>query len=367
MIIDKLDKRPTQTIPDDKADPPRFAQPLETTKDAFVLELRRFFDRAGQSVSKLDELPTIRKYDLSFKANESSHETAVGLIQKFPNINEDLPLVAVLGATGRVMQMGIGTTFVGQVHKPAIVSGTIQGPFDLTSTSAQTIVFKTSGADGNEFTSTIILRPSRFTTITQATAAEIVEEINFQSLYASAYPADTGEVVLAYGGPCNSGNGDVEIVGGTAIPIIGFTVGQKSDYRLNTPYNRYCQSTSLDISMEVVAEDPNIRTELSDLIWNFFSFQMDDRDYMFLGRSIFNETIQNETYQVIIKPDSSMSGEQEIPRPGDEKDKLYVNRVNVSVTTIQYVDRAVFVPGTTTPFYITPDKVMIDGTIPPKN
>jgi hypothetical protein len=367
MIVDDLNKKPIQTTPDDKADPPRFAQPIETTKDAFVLELRRFFDREGQTTSKLDELPTIRKYDLSFKPNETSFETAVGLIQKFPNINEDLPLVAVIGTTGRGMQMGIGTTFVGQVHKPAIVAGTLQEPFDLSTIPSPTIMFKTIGANGDEFTSTIMLRSSRFTDLTQATAEEIVEEINFQSLYASAYFTDTGEVVIAYGGPCNSGNGDIEIVGGTAISTIGFTVGQKSDYTSQVPYNRYCQSTSLDVAIEIVAEDPNIRTELSDLIWNFFAFQMDDRDYMFLGRSIFNDSIPNETYQVIIKPDSSMSGEQEIPRPGDEKDKLYVNRVNVSVTTIQYVDRAVLVPGTTTPFYLTPDKLVIDGTIPPKN
>jgi hypothetical protein len=114
-----------------------------------------------------------------------------------------------------------------------------------------------------------------------------------------------------------------------------------------------------------VAEDYNVRTELTDLIWNFFTYQMNDRGYTFLGRSTFDPNIKNETYQIVLKPDPSMSGEQEVPRPGDEKDKLYVNRINVSMTTMQYMDKAVVKPGTTTPLYIT--DINLDESIPDKN
>ena len=364
MIFDDLDKKPIPTTPDDLADPPRFGQPIETTKDAFTIELRRFFDRENQTNSKIEELPTVRKFDLSFKSNESSLETAVNLIQKFPQINEHLPLVAVLGTTSRVIQMGIGTNFVSTVHKPGFITGTNSEPFNLT--GGLTIVYKTTDSLGEEHTSTIVLRSSRFTNINQATAREVADEINFQSLYGGSTD-NAGKVVLAFGGPLNHNNGNVEIVGGTAISALGFTVGQSGEYRNNIPYHRYCQASSVDVAIEVVSEDPNIRTELSDIIGNFFSFQMDSRDYMFLGRSIFDESINNETYQIIIKPDITISGEQEIPRPGDEVDKLYVNRINVSVTTIQYVDRAVVVPGTMTPLYLTADNVIIDDTIPIKN
>jgi hypothetical protein len=95
---------------------------------------------------------------------------------------------------------------------------------------------------------------------------------------------------------------------------------------------------------------------------------MDERDYTLLGRSIFDPSIPNETYQVIIKPDPSMAGEQEVPRPGDERDKIYVNRLNIPVTTIQYLDKAVIVPGTiNTPLYLDADNIEPDDSIPPKN
>lgn len=363
MILDDLNKRPVATVPDDTTDPARFGQPTETTKDAFLLELRKFFDRARQTSNRLAELPTIRKFDVSFNAGESSQETAVNLIQKYPNINEDLPLVAILGATGRNYPMGIGGTFVSTIINPAYVISSNTQPFSLV--GAQTIQYRTTSFDGETHDTTIILRSSRFNNIAAATADEIAAEINFQSLYGSAR-AESGKLIISYGGAASSGvKGDIEIIGGSAIAAIGLTIGQKAVYKDTIPYNRYVQSTSLDIAMEVVAEDPNVRTELSDLIWNFFIFQMDDRDYTFLGRSTFDLSIPEETYQIIIKTDPSVSGEQEIPRPGDEKDKLFVNRINVSVTTFQYVDRAVTKPGTTTPLYI--ESIQVDPTIPEPN
>lgn len=369
MIRDNLEKWPIATIPDDTTDPPRFGQPIETTKDAFVIELRRFFDRVGQSPSKLDELPTIRKFDVSFKPSESSQETAVTLIQKFPQIDEHLPLVAVLAATGRnyPMSMGLGGSYVGHVTDPVYVVGSIAEPFVLE--ADQTITYRTTTPQGDVRDSTILLRGSRFVDIAQATADEVIQEINKQALYASGWVKSVGDnnlVAITFGGPGDpSSKGDIEITGGTAIAALGFTVGQKAQYKNSISYNRYIQSTSIDIAMEVVAEDYNTRTELMDLVWTFFTSTMNDRNYTFLGRSCFDPTIPNETYQVIIKPDPSMSGEQEVPRPGDEKDKLFVNRINISVITAQYVDKAVLIPGTNTPMYLS--DVTIDDTIPQKN
>lgn len=371
-IIDNLNKRPQPTEPDDTTDPPRFGQPIETTKDVFVLELKKFFDRNQISNSRLSEIPNIRKFDISYRAGESSHETAVKIIRKLPDIAENLPLVAVLAATGRSLPMGIGGQFVKAVAPRSYVqSGNIE-PFVLE--HGQTLKFKTVTPDKSERYTTIIFRASRFTNIAQAQAQEIVDEINFQSLYARAAVNSNGGIYLAYGGPADSGgvSGDIEIGDGegntgTAAAALGFILGQKSEYSSVVPYNRYHQATSLDIAMEIVAEDENVRTELVDLVWAFFTFYMDERDYMFLGRSIFDESIPNETYQVIIKPDPSMAGENEVPRPGgDERDKLYVNRINVSVTTLWYSDRAV-VGSTGTPFYLDADSVEYDDTIPQKN
>lgn len=371
-IIDNLSKRPIPTQPDDESDPPRFAQPTETTKDVFVAELKRFFDRNDISSSRLKEIPNIRKFDISYKVGESSHETAIKIIRKLPNINENLPLVAVLAATGRNLPMGIGGQFVKAVAARTFVASTKQQNFALE--SGQTLIYRTTTAQGDTYRSIVVFRGHRFTDISQATAQEVVEEINFQALYAKASVGKDGNINLAYGGPASGGgvSGDIEIGdeegdAGTAADALGFTAGQKSEYTSTTPHNRYHQATSLDIAMEVVAEDENIRTELVDLVWAFFTFYMDERDYMFLGRSIFDPSIPNETYQVIIKPDPSMAGENEVPRPGgDETDKLYVNRINVSVTTLWYTDRAV-VSTSGAPFYLDADGVEHDGTIPQKN
>jgi hypothetical protein len=365
MLVGFNEKKTEPTIPDDINDPSRFGQPTETTKDAFILEIRKFFNRQYQTSSIIEEIPTIRKYDISHNPNETSQETAVNLIQKYPDINENLPLVAVLGVTGRNLPMGIGGQYVCVVRNPPIVEGSIQEPFVLT--VGQTISFETIDKDGTTRISTTTLRGSRFTNIVQATAKEVIDEINFQSQYARGY-MHNGKVQIGYGGPeTNNINGTIKIVGGTALSALGFTVGQQQTYTDVIPYHRYHQATTIDIGMEVVAEDHNIRTELTDLIESFFAYFLDSRTFTFYGRSTFNQDITNEHYQVIINNSSlAMSGEQEIPRPGDEKDKLYVNRVNVTVTTIQFSDKAVLVPGTSTPFYIGENSVVVDDTIPPK-
>jgi hypothetical protein len=367
MIKDSLGKHLVPTVPDDTTDPPRFGQPIETTKDVFVTELRKFFNRQGQTVSKVEELPTIRKFDMSVKNTESSQETAVTLIQKFPQIDEHLPLVAVLAATGRnyPMSMGLGGSHIGQVMDPVTITGTVAEPYSLLAN--QTITFKTTTCFGDVRNTTITLRSSRFADITAATADEVIQEINKQALYATGWVATVNEdnyVAITYNDRKNI-KGDIEITGGTAIAALGFTIGQSALYRNSTPYNRYIQSTSIDVAIEVVAEDYNTRTELQDLVWAFFTSTMNERDYTFLGRSVFDSAIKNESYQIVLKPDPSMSGEQEVPRPGDEKDKLYVNRINISVTTMQYLDKAVLVPGTNTPMYLS--DVTVDETIPQKN
>lgn len=376
-IIDNLQKRPQPTTPDDTSDPPRFAQPVETTKDAFVVELTKFFNRADISRSRLEEIPTIRKFDVSLKKSESSHETAVKIIRKLPNVNENLPLVAVLGATGRNRPMGFSGQFVAPVAGKTFVASGNNETYDLSTITdplGKTLKFRTVTPNKDTRITTILLRDGRFSDLSAATAAEIVKEINFQSLYARASVNVDGGINISYGGVADGGKvtGDI-IIGdgtgdtGTAAAVLGFVNDQASQYLSTTPSNRYHQTTTLDIAIEVVAEDDNIRTELNDLVWSFFTFYMDERDYMFLGRSIFDPSIPNETYQVIIKPDPSMAGESEVPRPGgDEVDKLYVNRINVPVTTIQYTDRAV-VGSAGTPFYLDADKVVYDGTIPQKN
>ncbi len=370
MIKDNLNKGPLPTVPNDTDDPPRFGQIIETTKDAFVIELRKFFNRANISNSLLEELPTIRKYDISTKSREGSLETAIKLTRKYPDVNENLPQIAVLGSTGRNFPMAIGTKFVASVHpKPSVTSGNTE-PFTLA--VDQILIFRTITPQKEERTTTIIFRESRFANIAQATAQEIVNEINFQSLFARARVGSNGEVIIGYGGVLTqSVTGDIVIGNGTdtgtAATALGFTLNQQTLFTSVLPFNRYHHSAYIDVALEVLAEDENIRTEITDLLWTFFTFTLDDQDFSFHGRSSFNDTISNETYQVIIKPDPSIAGEQEIPRPNDEVDKVYVNRINIPVTTIQYIDKAVVAVGSSSPLYLDASNATFDDTIPAKN
>ena len=57
-IIDNLDKHPLPTNPEDTTDPPKFAQPVETTKDVFVTQpaSKAVYEDAGADVTLPDDL-----------------------------------------------------------------------------------------------------------------------------------------------------------------------------------------------------------------------------------------------------------------------------------------------------------------------
>src|SRR5690606_34408997 len=106
-------------------------------------------------------------------------------------------------------------------------------------------------------------------------------------------------IKISYGGPETSNSqGNIEITGGTAIAVLGFSIGQKALYKDSIAYNRYNQASNINIAIEVVAEDHDVRTEITDLVWSFFTFYLDEKDFTFYGRSVFEDNISNETYQV---------------------------------------------------------------------
>lgn len=364
MIIDDLRKGSIPTIPTDLKDPPRFAQPVETTKDVFTLELQKYTNRQYQTASLIAELPTIKKYDISTNPNESSLETAVRLIQKHPGAVENLPLVAILGAVGRNRPISMNNQTVAVVAVGPSIVGTIAGPFVLT--DGMTILYTTVDERGNSHDSTIILRTSRFTSVGAATVDEVIAEINFQALYAHGTNS-AGKVEIGFHNlQSGSTGGDIKITGGTALSVLGFTINQQALHTDIIPYRRYIQATNVDVAIEVATEDENTRTELTDLVWAFFTIVMNDRRFTFYGRSTYDSAVTMESYQITIKPDLSMAGEQEVPRPNSQLDKVYVNRINIPVLICQYVDKAVLIPGTTTPFYLNGSNVQSSDLIPMK-
>lgn len=448
-------------VPDDSDDPPRFAQIVETSKDAFVLKLREFFDTSLINNDRLEEVPTIRKYEGNFNSGLDAEETAALVIRKNPGLLENLPHIAILGASGAQKPLNIGGRFLDHVQKPPRVITTNVEPYALA--DGDTLVFRTKPDKINFVTSQVVFQAIRFPTgdpITAALASTLAILFNNQSLYARASVEDVGGLnglkidttgvlggktpnaieilststpnLVAALGLADTGTGipaSGDNIGGVAPNMIldidgaGFTAAQvgrnvviagATDPANNGTFpitagsgdlltytnangviqanfdgtffigfaddstnparpvqNRYAYSKHLTISVEVITQDEIVREELFDLVQSFFEFFAEEQMFTFQGRSMQDENISGEHYQVIIGQDLRNSGEAETPRPsGDGKDKLYVNRIDIPIHTIMYIDRDVLVPSGPNQgqsFTLEAENVTKDDTLPPKN
>lgn len=362
------------TVPDNTDQPPRFGAISELAKDAMVLELRHFLSTDKAKV-RTGELPRIEKYAVDGDVTIDPLETAVSLIRSYPDITEDLPLIAVMATTGRNMKLGLSDKYVATVVDAASVVGTVAGP-TYTLADGMTIVLTTmpTSDTNNVVTSTFVFRTFMFVDIANATLTEIVKAINAQALYVKAYIHNSGSnqyLGLSAGGThgANFPN-KITITSGSALTALGLTATQ-TDQNWGAGkviYERHSISAELTVALEVMAESENVRTDVTDLLYDFLAYVMADKKFQLYGRSIFDDSIKNETYQIILKDaDLSFAGEQEIPRANDQRDKIYVNRMNIPIIVIQYSDRVVTNSDNTVLIpQINPD-VSFDGDLPMPN
>lgn len=345
-VNDRQDIVQQATVPDNLDQGPRFGTVTELVKDVFVLELRHFFNTAYTQVRN-GELPRIDKYSVAVDVTTDPLETAVSLIRSYPDITEDMPLIAVLATTGRNMRLSISDHLTSIVVPNAKVISNVHGPYALTDGMTLIVESQPDGVVSSIRQSTFKFPAFMFQNIAAATVDEIVSVINFQALYVTAYKENVGgEIRLAIkaGGPNGTQfpNKITIKTGGTATAILGFAVDQTDQNYGVGKKAMFRHHTCSDVTMaiEVVAESENIRTELTDLLVSFLTYVLADRKYTFYGRSTYDSTIQDETYQIIIRDNEiSLSGESEIPRQGDMRDKIYVNRITVPVTALQFSDR----------------------------
>lgn len=344
------DRKYVPTTPDDLNDPPRFSQLAETTKDAFVLALRRFFDR-DQTAARLSELVTVEKYAVGYGPGTDPYETTVQIFQEFPDVLEQLPHVSVNATSGRHKPLSFGRPFTGQVQFPPRVEGTAVEPFGLV--DGDTIVVRTQPDGVTWTTSTLVFPASRFPTsdpVTTASALDVVRVINEQALHLHAQEIDIGGssgIRISTGGPFGKHMPNaIEVLSGTALTALGLTVGQ-SDNSTNTarpPMNRYHHAAELTVNIDIITPDVNTRRELTDLVYSWATFWLEQQRFELLGRSIFDEAVPDEHYHVIIHPEVSFGAEQSVQRPNDMSDKVHLQRVTIPVMTIMYLDRPVVAP-----------------------
>lgn len=346
-VNDRSDLSIIPTVPSNTDQPPRFGGITELVKDAFVTELANFMN-TGYSRLRPGELPRIEKYQVALDAESDPLATAVNLIRSYPDIMEDMPLLAVLAATGGNFRLNIAGNYVSTMVKAAEVYGAT-GTYALSNNQTLEIETHPSGRPNEVVKSSFRFPEYMFSNMLDATLDEVIQAINFQALYCTAFKHknEAGQYCIGLRAGGKSGvefPNKIKIVGGTALEALGFELDQEDkNYGAGKKvFTRHAISANMTVGIEVVAESENVRTELSDLLFDFLTFVMADRQFQFLGRSTFDPNVQDETYQIIIRDNEvSISGEQELPRPSDPKDKIYVNRLNVPVTVVQYTDRHV--------------------------
>jgi len=343
-VDDRQDIKQQATIPDNLDQSPKFGSITELVKDAFVYEIKAFLNTKYDKL-RAGELPRVDKYAVAVDIATDPLETAVNLIRSYPDMTEDLPLIAITSTTGNNNKLGLSDKYVAMVIPQAIVVGSVPAPYVLTDGMS---IELTTQPDGTAMpvASRFILKSFLFTNIAAATASEVAEAINIQALYLRAHVISDGVneyIELRAGGP----NGKefpnkIMITGGTALAALGFTVNQTDqNYGAGKrAYARHHMTAELTVAIEVMAESENVRTDVTDLLYDFLAYVMADRKFQFYGRSFFDKNVPDEYYQIILLDSKlSISGEQEIARAGDQKDKIYVNRINMPVTAIQYSDR----------------------------
>jgi len=369
-------KRNSPTNATDTRDDFRFSQLVETAKDAFIEELRRFFAQPTTAAARFAEILTIGKYGISQQSTDP-FENLVTLIREYPDILQKLPLISVTKAGGGRRPIGVTGSFVDHVQYPPRVRSANPEPYDLTGilnvTTPPRIAFRTKPDGVTYRTSTMVLPSMVFPTPAAVTAQQLADIINFQALYARARAVTVGAATyleLVAGGPVRSTKSThlpvatnprdyrvsdhetpnaIEVTGGTAALLteLGFTIGQQddSDNPDRRPANRYGVSASFTIGIDVGADSDNERTELTDLLIYFFSLYMADRDFTFYGEHVYSEpgaAATTERYFQIILGDWSLAGEADIPRSdGERETKIHVNRFNIPIVINDYVDRKI--------------------------
>ncbi len=338
------------TEPFDSSDPPRYGQLLETTKDGIASEFRRFFDYDSDDMrAKIGEWPTIQKYAhmSGGTTTEKSMETVVNLIMAQADTPDRFPMIALTSASMKEKRLGIGGNIASTGQYSPSVTNTKTGPFDLQ--PGWTIEIETDpNGDGEMVTSTILFEEILFSDIHNATADDIVAAIGMQALYFHSAATSSGYFQIATGGPLAKGSANtVEITGGTAACLaeLGLTVGQSASYldTNNPPKQRFGVAADITINIDVVSDSLNTRTELADLVFDYFASYSERSYFQIMGRSYLDSEIDPpEWYQLILQGAFAWSGEYFQPRAGgDQREGIYSIRGSVPLLAVDFVNRDV--------------------------
>jgi hypothetical protein len=351
-----LDRVYVPTQPFDSTDPPRFSQLSETAKDSFASELRKFFDyKEATFTSNIEEVPSIQKFALGSGTGEDSLETMVTLLMAYSDFPDKFPMISITSTSGRERKLNIGSNFVASVQYPPSVVGSEVGPFNFVPLTGEDdplyIEFLTypNGSVESETTSRISFSSYIFSDLSNVTMDEVVEQVNkSQALYYTLSKTSLGYLRIETGGVCaRAVPNSIEITGGSAraLTLLGLSIGDSDDYlsTSNPPRNRYGLAGDMIINIDVVTDDINTRTELQDLVYEFFTFNLEKRRFQFFGRSYWDRDLSpEEWFHIVFNNQFSWSSEVTMPKQGGlQHDQVYAIRGSVPIFIEDFVDRKI--------------------------
>ena len=120
-------------------------------------------------------------------------------------------------------------------------------------------------------------------------------------------------------------------------------VGTFRDPDTGLPTVREAVGGDMQIILEISTVDTNTRSEITDIVYTFFTHYMEEQKFSFLGDATKNpKTGDQNLYQIILKSQATIQGETDTARPqGEGFQRIYFNRITVPVIFIDYVDREV--------------------------
>lgn len=139
-------------------------------------------------------------------------------------------------------------------------------------------------------------------------------------------------------------------------------IGLRDDWtnRARPVMNRRHLSFTFSVTVTVLAESPNEREELHDLILAQFAYFLEQQHFELLGRGWFDETFSEELWSISIAQDITTAGFGQTQRPGDQKGFVHDGRITIPLTFFDYQDRAVLVPSgpdAGESFVVTPEDI----------
>jgi len=325
--------------------------------------------------AKISEIPTIEKFaHMGSGSTERSMETVMNLIMSQADTPDRFPMIAITSASMREKRLSIGGNFASDGQYPSSVQGTTQGNVDLN--PGWTLQLKTypyANSRDPELReiaeiSTILFEEVIFGDIHNASPEDVAAAINMQALFYHAVTTPDGFMRIVAGGPAASGvPNSIEIIGGDpeCLAALGFTVGQYDTYENleNPPKQRFVVAAEMTINIDVVTDSLNTRTELADLVYDYFAFYMERQYFQIIGRSYYNPDLEPpEWYQLILKGEFNWAGEYATPRAGgDQREQIYSIRGSVPLIAVDFVNRDVN-RGTAT--WIKPENVVYNPELP---